>query len=169
MNLQKYLRSGLVVLVVVCGAVPAFAGAPARGYTGVVTHVSDGDTLWVRTAQQAEPVKVRLQGMDAPESCQAWGREATAALKDRALYQTVQLQSRTRDTYGRMVARASLRGEDLGRWMVANGHAWSYGWRGRSAPYAAEQLQAQAARRGLWAQAAMEPRAFRKRHGSCAH
>ncbi len=152
-----------------CGAVPACAKAVARSYDGVVTHVSDGDTLWVRIAQQAEPVKVRLQGMDAPESCQAWGHEAADALKARALHQTVQLQSRARDGYGRLVARVNLRGDDLGRWMVAQGHTWSYGYQSRPAPYAVEQMQAQAGRRGLWGQLAIEPRVFRKRHGSCVH
>jgi endonuclease YncB( thermonuclease family) len=153
----------LFILALSCLAL----AAQARSFSGVVTHVTDGDTLWVRTARHGEPVKVRIQGIDAPESCQSGGAQAGAALKAHVLGQTVQLQSRARDDYGRMVARVSLHGQDVGRWMVARGHAWSYGWRGRAGPYAAEVRQAQAARRGLWAQAAVEPRVFRKRHGPC--
>ena len=155
----------LAIFALSCVAVVA----QARIFSGVVTHVTDGDTLWVRIAQQGEPVKVRIQGMDAPESCQSGGAQASAALAARVLGQKVQLQSRSRDDYGRVVARVTLHGQDVGRWMVAQGHAWSYGWRGRRAPYASEQERAQAARAGLWAAAAVEPRLFRRQHGSCKH
>ncbi len=144
--------------------------ASARNLSGVVTHVTDGDTLWVRTSAHGQPRKVRMQGMDAPESCQAWGPQATAALAGRALHQTVQLihkGGRAKDEYGRLLARVTLGGQDLGQWMVQNGHAWSYHYRRDLGPYAAEQQQAQSARRGLWASAAVEPRVFRKQHGSC--
>ena len=77
--------------------------AQARIYTGVVTHVTDGDTLWVRTSAHGEPRKVRFQGIDAPESCQVWGTQSTAALTQRVQFKTVQLNTRARDDYGRML------------------------------------------------------------------
>ena len=143
--------------------------AQARIYTGVVTHITDGDTLWVRTSTHGESRKVRFQGIDAPESCQAWGIQATAALTQRALFKTVQLNTRARDDYGRMLATVTLDGDDVGRWMVANGHAWSYHYRRNLGPYAAEETQARATGRGLWSQPATEPREFRKQHGACPH
>ena len=143
--------------------------AQARIYSGVVTHITDGDTLWVRTSVRGEPRKVRFKGIDAPESCQTWGPQASAALAARVRFKTVQLDSRARDDYGRMLATVSLDGEDIGRWMVASGHAWSYHYRRSLGPYAAEQTQAQAAGRGLWSQSALEPRIFRKQHGACPH
>jgi endonuclease YncB( thermonuclease family) len=52
--------------------------------------------------------------------------------------------------------------------MVAQGHAWSYRLGQDPGPYLQEQRQAQAARRGLFAQDRPEqPRQFRQRHGSC--
>jgi endonuclease YncB( thermonuclease family) len=95
----------------------------ARSYTGVVTHVSDGDTLRVRTSVHGEARNVCIQGIDAPESFQPGGAQAAAALSGRVLDQTLQLQGSARDDYGRMVARVSLSGEDIGRWLEASGHA----------------------------------------------
>jgi micrococcal nuclease len=144
------------------------AGVQAKLLTGVVTHVSDGDTLWVRLTEGGEPVKVRFQGMDAPESCQDWGVQATQALKAKALRQAVVLNTRARDDYGRLLARVRMDGEDLGAWMVAHGHAWSYHYRRDPGPYAMEERSARTARAGLWAApSVVEPREFRKQHGSC--
>jgi micrococcal nuclease len=142
--------------------------AQAKLLVGVVTHVSDGDTLWVRLAGGGEPVKVRFQGMDAPESCQAWGAQATQALTAKAMRKEVTLNTRARDDYGRLLARVSLGGEDLGAWMVSQGHAWSYHYRRSAGPYAAQEAAARSARLGLWVNlAAQEPREFRARQGSC--
>ena len=154
-----------------------------RILTGVVTHVTDGDTLWVKTAASSEPRKVRVIGIDAPESCQAWGAVATAALTSRVKFKTVQLSTRAKDDYGRVLAVVTLDGSDVGQWMVTSGHAWSYHrTRGRVnasgqasqstylGPYGAEETQARNARRGLWAVgagSAVEPRIFRKQNGEC--
>lgn len=160
------MRLFLLVLTAVGGT--ALADKPAQVLSGVVTRVVDGDTLWVQAREGAGLVKVRLSGLDAPEICQAGGPAAREALRQRALGQGVTLTYRRRDDYGRVLARVDLQGEDLGRWMVAQGHAWSDGFRRHPGPYAKEQAQAASSRAGLFAQASPEsPRSFRKRHGSC--
>lgn len=53
----------------------------AWAWSGVVTHVSDGDTVWVEPTQGGEAQKIRLLGIDAPEICQAWGPQARDALQ----------------------------------------------------------------------------------------
>ena len=149
--------------------------------TGVVTHVSDGDTLWVRLAAGERSVKVRFQGIDAPEICQPGGLQSLAALKAKVQGQTVTLQTNRYDDYGRMLARVSLsagvgtgKGSnparlDLGAWMVERGQAWSYRYRNNPGPYAPQEQAARTAKLGLWATpGALEPRMFRKQHGSCA-
>lgn len=147
--------------------------AKADELDGVVTKVTDGDTLWVRpvqceAAERCQPVKVRLLGIDAPERCQAWGAQATRALRARLLEQTVRVTYSSRDVYGRALGRVFWGGEDIGAWMVGQGHAWSYRERRNAGPYAQEQAQAAQARRGLFADAQMiEPRVFRKSHGPC--
>jgi micrococcal nuclease len=164
-NLRVYMGLSLVAIGLQGFTMPA----EARIYTGVVTQVTDGDTFWVRTSVHGEPRKVRFQGIDAPESCQAWGAQATAALTQHVQFKTVQLNTRARDDYGRMLAIVTLDGDDVGRWMVENGNAWSYHYRRSLGPYAAEETRARAAGRGLWSQAAIEPRDFRKLHGACPH
>ena len=44
----------------------------AETLQGIVMQVSDGDTLWIKTNARSKPIKVRLQGVDAPEVCQLW-------------------------------------------------------------------------------------------------
>jgi endonuclease YncB( thermonuclease family) len=140
----------------------------AKTSQGVVTHVSDGDTLWIEVNPKIKPIKVRLQGIDAPEICQAWGTQARDALKARLLRQSVSLNTRAKDDYDRALGCVAFRGEDVGAWLVKNGHAWSYHHRRHPGPYAREEAAARNARLGLWAQAgAQEPRQFRKVHGSC--
>lgn len=144
------------------------AAAHARTFQGFVTHVTDGDSLWVRLPEGGAPREVRLQGIDAPEICQAWGPQARAALESVALRRTVVVQTRARDRYERIVGRVFVGSHDVGAWLVARGDAWSDGWRGRRGPYARQEAAAREARLGLWAAGApLPPRQFRRRHGSC--
>lgn len=136
--------------------------------TGKVTRVTDGDTLWVRLAEGGKPVRVRIDGIDAPEICQAGGRAARVALASRVASRTVTLVIRRHDDYGRAVASVHVGGEDIAGWMVGRGHAWSYHYGREGGPYLKLQGQAQAAGKGLFADPhALAPRLFRKLHGSC--
>ena len=150
----------LLLSLALCGS--------AHALSGIVMRVTDGDTLWVRPADGGRPVKVRLQGIDAPERCQAWGLQAQAALASRVLHQRVQVRTRAYDDYQRAIGHLELQGEDIAAWMVREGHAWSARFHKSFGPYAAHEQQARAAGRGLFASAAVEPRVFRKMHGSCS-
>jgi micrococcal nuclease len=142
--------------------------ARATDFAGFVTHVTDGDTLWVRPVAGGTARQVRLEGIDAPEICQDYGNRSRAALADRTLHQRVQVTSHTSDSYQRTLGRVSLRGEDLGLWLVSRGHAWSYRFGGGRGPYSRQEARARSARLGLWhGPAPVPPREFRKRHGSC--
>ena len=172
-----------IKLVVFAGVVLAISGYPepaaarAQVRSGVVTRVLDGDTVWVKPtarpqgAKAGEILKVRIVGIDAPEICQPGGPEALAALRGHVLGQTVTLtspSSHSQDDYGRVLAIIDKQGQDVGRWMVQHGQAWSYSYRSNAGPYAAEQAQARAVGVGLFAKRSAEnPRNFRKRHGSC--
>lgn len=157
--------------------IPALArqthAAKVQIYSGTVSWVADGDTIWLRTSSTVRPMKVRIQGIDAPESCQPGGSASGTALRNRILGRRVTLEvprSRSHDDYGRTLGRVQLSGEDIGAWMVSNGHAWSYAYRNNPGPYAQEQASAVAARRGLFAQRDAEnPRHFRKRYGRCQY
>lgn len=140
----------------------------ANIFFGVVTHVTDGDTLWVEPNLGGPPQKLRLEGIDAPEICQTGGEEAKAMLTQYALSQRIEVAVRLKDSYGRGLARVRLNGVDLGAQMVLSGQAWSYRWRRSLGPYVHEESVARGARRGLFASDQAElPGDFRKRHGSC--
>lgn len=143
--------------------------AAVRVLQGQVTRVVDGDTLWFQPAEPGEPlVAVRLRGIDAPESCQAWGRQATAALREQVQGRPAALRIHGQDDYRRTLGTLSLGGVDVNGALVAQGHAWA--WRdskGRS-PYLAQESAARAAGHGAYADPAAEaPWDFRQRHGRC--
>jgi endonuclease YncB( thermonuclease family) len=137
----------------------------------IVTRVSDGDTLWIRPlshSPQQRPIKLRLQGIDAPERCQAWGQQAQVALSNKVLNKEVRLQTRGQDDHARVLGNVWLGDEDVSAWMVSQGHAWSYRYRRSPGPYAEQEEQARQNKRGLFADTrAVEPREFRKRNGPC--
>lgn len=135
----------------------------------VVTYVGDGDTLYVHIAQEPGRQRaIRLYGIDAPEICQDGGPAAREALQARVLGQPVQLLPLGSDDYGRELAVVTWREQDLGRWLVEQGLAWSYAVGSQRSPYAIEQGLARNEKRGLFAQPAPEPPwRFRRRHGSC--
>jgi len=146
----------------------AFNAHAARVYTGFVSYVTDGDTLWVQPDAGGPARKLRIEGIDSPEICQLGGEASREVLVQRALNQHVVVTVKRNDVYGRGLARIQLNGGDVGAMMVRSGQAWSYRWHRSLGLYAAEEADARQARRGLFAASLpMEPRIFRKRHGSC--
>jgi micrococcal nuclease len=145
-----------------------WAPAHAATFQGVVTHVTDGDSIWVRPDAGGAPRELRIHGIDAPEICQRFGDQSRRALAAQVLHRPVTVKSRAQDSYQRTLAKVSAGGQDVGGWMVRNGHAWSYRFRGKGGPYMAEETSARNARLGLWNDADLvNPRQFRKQHGSC--
>ena len=147
----------------------ACAWAPlALADRGWVVAVIDGDTVDVLTQEGAQRRRLRLEGIDAPEICQDGGPAARLALARSVLMRQVDYEVRREDDYGRGVARLWLDGEDMAARLVRDGHAWSSRYRRGQGPYIQQEMEARAAGRGVFAQAAPEePRDFRRRHGSC--
>lgn len=142
--------------------------ATAREYQARVTRVHDGDTVWVKPLEGGRYRKLRLDGLDAPEICQDGGVASRDALAALVLEKTVTVKERAYDDYGRALAHISIAGDDVGRWLVSQGQAWSYRWRNSLGPYEAEETLARTQRKGLFADVQAEiPRSFRKRHGPC--
>lgn len=141
----------------------------AETWTGWVSWVMDGDTVLLVRDGQHEPVKLRVDGIDAPETCQPGGAEARDAMIRLALRKPVQVVDLGQDPYGRQLGRLSMDGLDLGAEMVRTGMAWAYRFRTGKGPYARLQRQAQTQKIGLFAAAeiAMSPPVFRKFHGTC--
>ena len=144
-------------------------GQGSEVWTGWVSWVMDGDTVLLVRDGQHESVKLRIEGIDAPEICQLGGVQARDAMIRLALRKPVHVVDHGHDTYGRQIGRLSVEGVDLGAEMVRSGMAWAYRFRTGKGPYAGLQRQAQQQKIGVFEapETAMSPPVFRKFHGSC--
>lgn len=138
--------------------------ACAAEFPARVVGVPDGDTLTVLRDGRTQ-VKVRLWGIDAPETGQPFGSRAKQAASELAFGKAVKILPRDTDRYGRTVAEVILPdGQSLNREMVRQGYAWHYV---KYAPYdrdlAGLEARARAAKVGLWSQpGAVPPWEWRK-------
>jgi len=114
------------------------------GAEAVVTRVTDGDTI------EAGGRKVRLQGIDAPESNQRHGGRATAALQGLILNRRLRLEIQGTDRYDRLIAVVYSEGRNVNRWLVEQGHAWEYDRYSNDPALGGLERRARAADRGLW-------------------
>ena len=92
---------------------------------GRVVGVSDGDTITVLTPDKRQ-IKVRLSGIDCPESGQPWGRRAKEAASNAVYGESVSVQISGTDRYGRSIGKVFVNDVDLNRHLVKNGHCWVY-------------------------------------------
>lgn len=137
------------------------AAAEIRG----VPKILDGDT--VEIAHQ----RIRIFGIDAPEMEQlcldaaaqrsTCGLSARNALSSFGARRSWSCTSVDVDQYGRHVARCQVEGQDVGRWMVAQG--WALSFIRYSSAYVEDEKAARAARRGLWSGAFIAPWDWRSR------
>src|SRR3954469_21357686 len=78
----------------------------AEDFTGKVVAITDGDTIKVMHGGAAE--RIRLWGIDCPESKQPFGTRAKQFTGDLAFGQTVTVRVRDIDRYQRTVAEIIL-------------------------------------------------------------
>ena len=99
-------------------------------FTAIVVGVGDGDTITVLRGDV--PIRIRLWGIDCPESGQAFGKTAKQFTADLAYGKVVTVRVRDVDRYGRQVADIILPdGKNLNHEIVKAGFAW---WFRRYAP-----------------------------------
>ena len=116
---------------------------------GVVVGVVDGDTVDVKL--QSGRIRVRLHAIDAPESAQPYGHDATQALSLLVFGKAVDVEPYEQDRYDRLVARLWLGDMDVNAEMVKRGMAWTYRRYADDAAYCAYERAARDLKRGLWA------------------
>ncbi len=79
---------------------------------------------------------------------------------DKIARRPVTCEDLDRDRYKRIIGRCAVGGEDLEKWMVANG--WALAYRRYSLDYVAEEADARAVRRGIWAGEFIPPWEWRR-------
>lgn len=123
---------------------------------GRVVGVADGDTLTVLKSNNRQ-TRVRLQGIDAPESRQAFGQVSKRNLSDLVFDREITVEYEKTDRYGRTLGKVVAFGRDVNLEQVKAGLAWHYKhYQEEQTPedrrlYADAEAEARRARRGLWA------------------
>ena len=144
----------LIVLRFAFASVMFSVAIAAQAVTGRVVGVSDGDTITLLDADKHQH-KVRLAGIDAPESGQAFGRKSKQTLSDCAFGKQATLIGDKVDRYGRTVSKVMVAGVDCNLRQVVLGLAWHYKAYAREQStldrdaYANAELDARKARSGL--------------------
>jgi micrococcal nuclease len=121
-------------------------------FTGKVVGVTDGDTI--RVLSDNHPIKIRLNGIDAPETGQAYGQRAKQFVSEQCFGQTVRVEESGTDKYGRTIGDIYLEDEThLNVAVVRNGFAWWYRKYAEGNDVLAQaEEEARKAGRGLWAE-----------------
>ncbi len=127
----------------------------AETIQGRVVGVSDGDTVTVLDSTKTQH-KIRLAGIDAPESKQAFGQASKKHLSDLVFNRNVTLDCGKIDRYNREVCVVMVDGHDANLAQVTAGMAWWYRAYAKEqipehrAQYQAAEMDAQRQRIGLW-------------------
>ena len=127
----------------------------ADRFTGRVVKIVDGDTIHVLDSGR-NLYKIRLAGIDAPESGQDFGRVSREHLAGLVAGKTITVEWYKRDRYGRMVGKILLDGQDMNLRQVGAGLAWHYKkYSSEQSPddrvqYADAETVARKERLGLW-------------------
>lgn len=115
----------------------------------VVTKIPDGDTFTCNPPSRS-PLRVRVMGIDTPETKQNYGPEAGNIAREMLDGKQVTLHVHTTDRYGRVVADVVVDGTNFGMEMLKKGAAWHYKQYDKREEYAQLETEAREDGRGLW-------------------
>jgi endonuclease YncB( thermonuclease family) len=148
---------------------PSLAPADYLNCPCKVVKVTDGDT--VNVLDQTKTLhKIRLQGIDAPERKQAFGRKSTQNLAKYVAGEYIEVEYEKRDRYGRIVGKLIKDGQDINLLQVKDGFAWHYKFYQKEQSeldrmlYSSAEIEARNKKLGLWSAAAMPPWVYRKKN-----
>ena len=111
----------IVLLSIFLNYFPSFA---ATLITGKVVSIADGDTITV--LQNNQQFKIRLYGIDCPESGQPFGSKAKQLTSDLAFGKVAEVIVHEVDKYGRSVGIVRVDGVNVNEELIRNGYAWRY-------------------------------------------
>ena len=135
----------------------------AQVISGKVVKIADGDTFTL-LVNNHDQVKVRLDGIDAPEKKQAFGNKAKQYLSSMIWGTPVTVKVLKKDRYGRSIGKVSTsRFKDVNLEMIKAGYAWHYKEYNDDKTYASAEVSARKNKKGLWQDKnTVKPQDFRK-------
>ncbi|MDP3386064.1 MAG: thermonuclease family protein [Eubacteriales bacterium] len=116
---------------------------------GKVIGVSDGDTI-VFLDQGNKQIKVRLDGIDCPESKQPFGQKAKQFTVDFCFGKQVAIISNGIDRYGRVLGIVVVNNDTLNYELIKAGFAWHYKQYNKEPRLSDMEKIAREKRIGLW-------------------
>jgi endonuclease YncB( thermonuclease family) len=112
------MRKLMILVALAAGA----AQAAAPEFKGRVVRVADGDTLTVRV--DGKEVPVHLDGIDAPELGQPYGKSARRSLAELCRGKEAAVVERGKDDAGRVLGAVRCGEVDVNAEQVRRGLAW---------------------------------------------
>ena len=119
--------------------------------TGKVIAILDGDTIDV-LGPEKKPIRIRFDGIDAPEKGQPFATKAKNALGDTVAGKDVRVEIKGEDRYQRKIGVVLIEGTNVNVKLVRDGWAWHFVQYAKdNRELAAAEQEARNAKRGLWA------------------
>lgn len=148
-----------VVIVSVCVLYEEMT--PPQEIQGKILKVYDGDTITILNNDN-EKLRIRLFGLDAPESNQSFGNISTQNLQVLCPVDTLaNIKIKDKDKYGRIVGIVFCDGVNANANQVKNGFAWAYSE--YAYRYIPLEMLARIQKKGLWSEPnPVKPSDFRK-------
>jgi micrococcal nuclease len=143
----RYVTFWLPLFLGVMAFVPHAMG---QTITGRVVGVSDGDSLTL-LVQGNRQIKVRLDGVDAPEGGQEFSRNAKDGLSRLVFGKEISLEVTGTDRYERTLGVLRVGGVNVNLALVRQGLAWHYKEYSDDRELARAEVDARTAKLGLWA------------------
>jgi endonuclease YncB( thermonuclease family) len=130
---------------------------------GKAVKIADGDTFTL-LVNDHEQVRIRIDGIDAPEKGQAFGNRAKEYLSGMIWGEMLTVCVTKTDRYGRSIGKVSTPSiEDVGLEMIKAGYAWQYRDYNKEQSYEEAEILARKNRNGLWLDKnPIRPQDFRK-------
>ena len=133
---------------------------------GKVTRIIDGDSILVVDAKKVEH-EVQLEGIDAPEMKQDFGKESTEGLTKLLKDKSVRLTWKSKDNFDRLLAQVYDGDKHINMEMIKTGMAWHFKRYNKDESLAKAELEAKEAKKGLWAkESPIAPWDYRKENKS---
>ena len=134
----------------------------AEEFTSKCVGVTDGDTISVM--RDGSEVKIRLEGIDAPESGQDFSQRSKQFTASLVFGKEVTVKVKESDRYGRLVSRVLVAGTDVSIALVKAGLAWHFKKYSTDQELSDLEVQARLGKVGLWSMASpMAPWDYRHR------
>ena len=129
-----------------------------QSLSGTAIGIADGDTVRIRLDGTNRVIRIRLEGIDAPETGEPFSTQARNATRVLMFDKKVQVKATDVDNYDRLVARVVVDGKDSSIQLLQAGLACHFTRFKNDAVLAQAQLDARASGKGFWAAGAPKPR-----------